>query len=297
MVALAELVSIDTDTVPLDGLYYAPQGGQVRGGVLFMHGNGMNFYYGVARFLPQHLVAAGFACLAFNRRGHDTLSSRTRDAEGNAFQTAAEAQADNEYARGFLRARGHAAPIVIGHSNGGVFATRFVATHPETPALVLLSAHRGGRDVVRQASARGLMAGDRLAEISDRAQALVAAGRPDELLLMPGWWYVTSAGSFVDRQTNTPSLLGDALSIRCPTLFLRGDAEDQRVYPAEEFQATCPADVAVHIVSDCDHFYTGHDADVGALVADWLRETVTATGAGTTAVVDRRTPTTVCGNP
>lgn len=276
MVALAELVSIDTDTVPLDGLYYSLEGDEVRGSVLFMHGNGMNFYYGVARFLPQYLAATGFACLAFNRRGHDTLSARTRDAEGNAFQTAAQAQADNDYARAFLRDRGHVAPSVIGHSNGGVFAARFVAGHPETPALVLLSAHCGGPDVVRTASARGLMAGDRLAEISERAEALVAAGRPDELLLMPAWWYVTSAGSFVDRQRNTPSLLVDALEIRCPTLFLRGDAEDRRVYPAEEFQATCPAPVEVRIVPDCDHFYGGHHADVGGLVAGWLRATVDA---------------------
>lgn len=60
MTALAELVSIDTDTVPLDGLYYASDDTSSRGAVLFVHGNGMNFYYGVARFLPQYLIAAGF---------------------------------------------------------------------------------------------------------------------------------------------------------------------------------------------------------------------------------------------
>lgn len=273
MTALAELVSIPTDTVPLDGLYYEPEP-PVRAVTLYMHGNGMNFYYGLAGALPQYLAAAGIACLAYNRRGHDTLSARTRAAEGNAFQTSDQARADNEYAREFLLARGHAAPLVVGHSNGGVFATHFVVAHPETPALVLLSAHRGGTDVVERASARGLMAADRLAEITAQARSLVEAGRPDELILMPGWWYVTSAASFLDRLSNTPSLLQDAGSITCPTLFLRGSEEDADVYPAEQFAAACPADVDVRVIAECGHFYEGHTAQVGQLIASWLREKV-----------------------
>lgn len=272
MSPLAELVSIPTDTVPLDGLYYRPTS-PARGAVLYMHGNGMNFYYGLAGDLPGYLVEAGFACLFFNRRGHDTLSARTRAAEGNAFQTAAQAQADNEYACEFLAGRGHHAPVVVGHSNGGVFAARFVTAHPQTPALVLLSAHRGGTDVVQRASARGLMAADRLPEISRQAEALVSEGRPDELILMPGWWYVTSAGSFVDRQTNTPSLLDDAAEISCPTLFLRGSREDADVYPAEAFARACPAPVEVRVVPDCDHFYDGHRGEVGEFIASWLQAT------------------------
>ena len=55
------------------------------------HGNTMNFYVGAPRFLPPALTALGFACLAFNRRGHDILSIRnSRAAEGAAFETTAE---------------------------------------------------------------------------------------------------------------------------------------------------------------------------------------------------------------
>ena len=54
---------------------------------------------------------------------------------------------------------------------------------------------------------------------------LVAAGRGRELMLVPGWWYVISAESFLDRMTEMPDVLELAPTIRCPTLFIRGDEE------------------------------------------------------------------------
>ncbi|HEV7726602.1 MAG TPA: alpha/beta fold hydrolase [Modestobacter sp.] len=279
-----ELVSIPTDTTPLDGLYHLPEDREVRGAVLLMHGNGMNFYTGPPRFLPPRLVDAGFACLTFNRRGHDTLAARTRRPEGNAFQTAAQAMADNELAGQFLAARGHPSPSVVGHSNGGLLASRYVADHTGTPALVLLSAHCGGREWMPLASRLGLLAGDRLPEFTRQAQELVADGRPDELMLLPGWWYVTSAASFLDGLTNVPSLLGAAPEIACPTLFVRGDREDREMYPAERFAERAAGPVDVRVLEDCDHFYTGVEDQVAALVTGWLTAAVADPGARTTTV-------------
>jgi len=45
----AELVSIPTSTIPLDGLYYEPEGGAAAGAALLFHGNTMNFYTGALR--------------------------------------------------------------------------------------------------------------------------------------------------------------------------------------------------------------------------------------------------------
>ena len=136
-----ELVTIQTPTIPIDGAYHTPDNGTPHGAVLLFHGNTMNFYTGMARFLPPVLTKLGFACLAFNRRGHDVITTRnSRAAEGGAFQTTAEALEDNRLAAEWLAAKGYAAPVVIGHSNGGMLGTRHVADHPQTPALVLLSA-------------------------------------------------------------------------------------------------------------------------------------------------------------
>ena len=268
----AELVSIATDTVPLDGLYYEPEGG-ARGAALLFHGNAMNFYVGPMRFLPPALVSLGLAVLAFNRRGHDILSTRSsRVAEGAAFQTAREGIEDNRLAARWLAARGFDAPAVIGHSNGGMLAVCHVAEHPNTPALALLSAHGGGRELVQRGGRSGLMVGDRVEEFAALARERVRAGRGRELMLMPGWWYAISAESFLDRLTETPDVLGLAPRVKCPSLFVRGDKEPRDAYPAEEFRARSGGPCVVEIVPDCDHFYNGREDAVAALVASWLRE-------------------------
>jgi pimeloyl-ACP methyl ester carboxylesterase len=267
---MAEPVTFGTGGAALDGLYYLPRSGAARAAALLMHGNGGNFYTGPCRFLPPHLLRLSLACLSYNRRGHDTVSCRTREAGGNAFQTVAEAVADNEYARAFLAGRGYPSPVIIGHSNGGLLAARHVADHPGTPALVLLSAHCGGDEMLRRASALGLLGRGQLSQISSRARALIAAGRADELMLMPGWWYVTSAGSFADMEANLPRLLDAAPRIGCPVLFVRGEQEDRDLYPAERFADKAGGEVDVRIVPGADHFYTGREGDVGEIVARWL---------------------------
>src|SRR3954468_3482841 len=116
-----ELISIETDTYPLDGIFYTPESGPIRSTAMFFHGNCHNFYMGPSRFLPETLVADGIACLAFNRRGHDMVTSlHGRTIGGGSFQLAREAIADNRAASDWLAARGHTKPIVIGHSNGGM---------------------------------------------------------------------------------------------------------------------------------------------------------------------------------
>jgi pimeloyl-ACP methyl ester carboxylesterase len=270
-----ELVSIPTDTTPLDGIYYEPDAGPTAGAVLLFHGNTMNFYTGAPRFLPPALTRLGYACLAFNRRGHDILSTRnSRIAEGGAFQSAREGIEDNRLAAQWLARRGHPHPVVIGHSNGGMLAVRHVADHPQTPALVLLSAHGGGKGVVERSSRAGTMARDRVEEITVQARGMVAQGRDRELLIMPGWWYAISAESFLDRLTETPDVLELAPQIRCPTLFIRGDKEPREQYPAEAFRDRAGGPCTVEIVPDCDHFYNGCEQAVQALVCGWLEKTL-----------------------
>jgi len=273
----AELVSIPTETIPLDGLYYEPAGRGALGAALLFHGNTMNFYTGPMRFLPPALLRIGLACLAFNRRGHDILSTRSsRFPEGGAFQLAREGIEDNRLAAGWLATRGFPAPVVIGHSNGGMLAVRHVIDHPHTPALVLLSAHGGGGNIVQNGGKSGLMVGERVEEFAGRARAMVASGRGRELMLMPGWWYAISAESFLDRLTETPDTLQLAPRIKCPTLYVRGDREPREQYPAEEFKAQAGGPCTVEIVPDCDHFYNSREEVIQALVSSWIERILNA---------------------
>jgi pimeloyl-ACP methyl ester carboxylesterase len=279
------LVSIPTDTTPLDGAWYEPDGGDgyvtaAAGAVLLFHGNTMNFYTGAPRFLPPALVRLGFACLAFNRRGHDILAVRdSRAAEGAAFQSTREAIEDNAIAAAWLAARGHPDPVVIGHSNGGTLAVRHAADHPRTRALVLLSAHCGGPRMVPLACAAGLLARDRLGEITKEARRLAASDRGRELLLLPGWWYAVTAESFLDILTEVPDILELAPAVGCPVLYLRGDREPRELYPAEAFAGRSGGPCTVEIVPDCDHFYRGREAAVAEAVCGWLARVPAIAGA------------------
>lgn len=268
-----EPVAIETETAPLDGLLYLPDDGVVSGVVQLMHGNTMNFYVGPPRFLPPHLTALGLACLAYNRRGHDVLSNRnSRRLEGGAFQTIAEAVEDNRLARRWLDQRGYPPPIVIGHSNGGMLAVRHMVEHQDTPALVLLSAHRGGRGLMQLMAANGLMAADRFEQITAEARRLVADGAGDQLLLVPGWWYVISATTYVEFLDHCPDLVELAAGIPCETLFIRSDDEPADLYPAEEVAARARPAVTIEVLAAGGHYYVGGEDLVAARVVAWLAD-------------------------
>jgi pimeloyl-ACP methyl ester carboxylesterase len=268
------LITIPTDGIPIDGALHTPDG-EVKGSALYFHGNTMNFYTGAAKFLAPALTGLGLAFLAFNRRGHDILTTRaSRAPEGGAFQTIAESVADNRFAAEWLARQGYAPPVILGHSNGGMLSTRHVVDHPDTPALVLLSAGRGGPRRETPNATEQLFAVGKLDTLTQQARDLVAAGKGRELMFMPGWWYVISAESFLDRIVNVPDTVGLAPQIKCPVLAIRGDKEDVDRYPAEEFAAACGGPCDVNIVANCDHFYNGREAHVAGIVADWLRKSL-----------------------
>jgi pimeloyl-ACP methyl ester carboxylesterase len=265
-----ELVSIETGSRPLDGAFYLPAVGAPRGAILLMHGNCGNFYSGLPRRLSPLLAQLGYAVLAYNRRGHDILASSGREASGGAYQRMHEMIEDNRCAQDWLAARGYGQFTVVGHSNGGMLAVRHCADNPSARALVLLSAHMGGKNLFRAISQAGLMACDRFEEFSERARGLVAAGKGRELMLLPGWWWVISAATFVDYLDVCPDILELAPRVRCPVLFLRGDREAKHIYPGEAFveRAGGPAEFA--LVADCDHFYEQRESAAVGLMADWL---------------------------
>ena len=69
-----EVISIETDTTPLDGLFYLPEVGDPRGVVQLLHGNTMNFYVGPPRFLP--LTSPSSASPAWHTTGAVTMCCR-----------------------------------------------------------------------------------------------------------------------------------------------------------------------------------------------------------------------------
>jgi pimeloyl-ACP methyl ester carboxylesterase len=140
--------------------------------------------------------------------------------------------------------------------------------------LILLSAHAGGNRISNPRSARNFsLAGD-TDELKRNAEALVAAGKPRQLMLIPAWWWVISARTYLDRLTNAPHLVENAKHITCPVLFIRGDQEPIDNYPAERFKENCPGPCEIAIIPNCDHFYVGAEDLVANTVTDWLKRTL-----------------------
>jgi pimeloyl-ACP methyl ester carboxylesterase len=93
-------------------------------------------------------------------------------------------------------------------------------------------------------------------------------------MLLPGWWYVATAESFLDLLTDLPDILELAPRIRCPVLFVRGDEEPAELYPGEEFQRRAAGPCTVEIVPRCNHFYVGREDAIAAIVSAWLARTL-----------------------
>lgn len=269
---MPELLTFEArDGWPLEGLFYDAGPGEGSIAALLVHGKVMNFYTGPCRLLPPHLTALGCACLAMNRRGHDLGGIRTsRESYGGAWERFADSQLDIAGGVDELKRRGFEHIVLIGHSFGGIAAAAHAAAHPQDiAALGLCSAGTGGRGYLVQSSRRGMLAGERHAEIDAEARRLVAAGQGDTVIALPGWWYAITAASWVDLSENVPLTLDNARAYPGPVLALRGEKEAEALYPAEALAAAAGSRATLAIVAGGDHFYNGVEAAFVGAVCDW----------------------------
>ncbi len=226
-----ELIRIETPTHPLDGAYYTPDG-LSKGAAMYCHGNQMNFYVCAARFLAPHYHSAGLRIPGRSIGAAMTRSVPTIAATASAalIRPSPRASRTMSLRQSIWPTKDLSNPIVIGHSNGGVLASEHVANHPETRALILLSAHAGGNRMKNPRSARNFSLAGNTDELKKHAEALVAADKPNQLMLIPEWWWVISARTYLDRLTNAPDLVENAKRIKCPgALHPRRSGADRKL--------------------------------------------------------------------
>ena len=281
---ITELVTFRTpDGVALDGVFYQPNASPrsriADTAVLLVHGKARNFYTGPSRFLVPHIVERGVAALAINRRGHDVIYARVGErgpqgGDGAAWEVFADSQEDLRGAADWLTERGFARLALVGHSFGGVISATFAARQPErVAALVLCSPVAGGPSYLERVSEHWL-AGEGLPALLARARELRAAGRGEELLLTPKWWWAISARSALEL--DVPDLAASAAGVQCPILATRGSLEIPDLYPIERVREAVGRRAVTRIVDAGDHYYTGRERELGELVAGWLAETLGA---------------------
>ena len=262
-----ELVRSTTeDGISLAGLLYQPQQGEIRAGLVLVHGYGGNFYTDVMSFLPQSLAARGIAALAINMRDHDLGPKRDRFEESRLDIAAAV----NELAR-----RGIHPLFLYGHSMGTNRVLYYLAaTGDPRVAGAILTGPPGNlfewnaRVFGREAASRVLL----------EAQELVAAGRGDQWMVVdlgPLGKALYTANHVVSLRG--PSSLSDPFRniahVTRPILIVHGLA-DRLADPAvaAELRRSAPAaeQVSVIQIPGADHSFREHEKLLEEAIYSWL---------------------------
>lgn len=159
-------IPVRDDRIPhLAGTLWHPTGSDATPGVVLVQGSGptdrdwnnplVPGEIGSGRRLAQHLAAAGFAVLAFDKRGVGASPADPKLSE-------AALMSDLAAAFEFLQAHprtGHCAVGIVGHSQGAALALGVARSRTDVAALALLAGSgRSTRALIREQVAKNLLA-------------------------------------------------------------------------------------------------------------------------------------------
>jgi pimeloyl-ACP methyl ester carboxylesterase len=189
--------------------------------VVLVHGVESFWYQAPTMFLASYLAEAGYAVLGYNGV-HCGDSFRNSE-----FETAVSETGD---AVAFMTARGYEKLFLVGHSLGTPIVEHYQGGQPNA-AIKALGVYGPHIDIptVTRDSLLGPEAYDKFAA---ECRALVAAGKGDEIKLLPfreGKFIITSAKTFLSyrdvktSQANVEKRLGN---IRVPFLIVYDDGDN-----------------------------------------------------------------------
>jgi len=228
---LIDLVDTTTsDGVKLHGMLLEPEERRddfMVDAVLMVHGSGGNFYASPSNLLTVRLRDMGITAALFNTRGHDTISDRSGDHRiGNAYELLSETHLDIKAAVDFLVQRGCRHICIWGKSLGAVRAVIAQAKNqdPNVAGVISLGPLRFSHKYFSESEM-----GEEHLKNYEEAKALVAAGKPDQIMLVnfpnPNAYF--SARVYLDRHCSEQYDItkGHTDKITCPLLILTGTEE------------------------------------------------------------------------
>lgn len=280
-----------TDGVKLSGLLYEPKK-KSRRAVIFLHGTGGASVFSSRRTnrLASEMTERGIAWFAFDNRGAQIVRRIGGEYGGMAFERIRDCVFDIDGAVRELWRRGYRELYLAGHSTGANKIAVYNARKPRNRirAYVLLA---GGDDtglLYEQLGAAGLR------HAVDRARRKIRNGDgdtfvPESLSDVPMSWRSFYDVANPDGDYNVfpfrEVIDGVRLSrkphfhhvraIRKPALFVYGDsdeyASDIRKCVAVLADAVgAQPNIEIVVMEDADHGFSGREAELGALMADWL---------------------------
>jgi pimeloyl-ACP methyl ester carboxylesterase len=283
-----------TDGVELAGLLYEPKRAS-QTAAIWLHGTGGASIFDTRRtnLLAAAFVARAIAFFPFNNRGAH-LVRRLRKGDdridgGSAHEVIRDSVHDIDGALRELRARGYRDVTLIGHSTGAnkIAVYDHYASRNRVKRYVLLA---GGDDtglMYEQLGAR------RFRAALEKSRAMIAARRGHELVppsLSPMMMSWRSLRDMLDPDGDynvfpfLEVLRGVTLSkrkpfryvaaIRKPVLVLYGE-RDEYCYDDVPGCVAALADrmganAELAIIGDADHGFSGHEAELGTMIAEWI---------------------------
>jgi pimeloyl-ACP methyl ester carboxylesterase len=255
--------------------------------VVWVHGWGTNFYDPAYARIGRALAERGVTMFSINTRMHDLGTSATHVAGrrvrgGGYWGITSEQSRDIEAWVGVAEAHGFSRVVLVGHSAGWPAVAAYQAARQDArvQGLVLAS---GPVQPLQPPSDAALIA---------QARSLVAAGKGDDLLRLPGRSFPSfiSAATYLD-QVDTPKpdldIFGVASTdaaiakITCPLLAffgtsgdVGGEADLTVIKATSRRLATGPRRIDTATIARGDHMYTGEEAQVAQVIADWLARAV-----------------------
>ena len=285
------------DGVTNGGALFMPAKGAAKPiALIWVHGWGTNFYDPAYARIGRALAERGVTVMAINTRMHDLGTSAKHESGrrvrgGGYWGVTSEQTRDIAAWMEVAAAHGFQRVVLVGHSAGW-------------PAVAAYQA--GSRDsrvvgvVLASGPVQPLRPPDDAALIK-QARELVAAGKGDDLLRLPGRSFPSfiSAATYLD-QVQTPARMLDIFgvsstdaavaSIDCPLLAffgtrddVGGDAELAVVRATPRRLETGPSRITTATITGGDHMYAGEEAQVAQVIVDWLDRSVTPSSASPAA--------------
>ncbi|MFP7760183.1 alpha/beta hydrolase [Marisediminicola sp. LYQ134] len=276
------LVSLETaDGWTLDALHYRdPRLDSVppsdRVAVVHLHGKGGNMTSGMSRYLPELLP--GVEHLSVNMRCHDLATYSGRGdvpAGGGMFESLRDGHHDVHAAVRYLRDAGIGTVVLAGFSSGGWYVGDYSARHHDVDARFLLSPLTDNKTRL----AWWFPDGDGIAERTELAEALVAAGRPHELIPVPSDYWAISADAWLQRVGEEDGTWLTALRADDTPVLLVWGTEESRAELWRELYDSFPGARSRAAVEGAEHDFVGFETEVAGLVSEWLWD-VCAVDAG-----------------
>lgn len=276
------------DGILNSGAMFSPANGSAKPiAVIWVHGNGVNFYSPTYVTIARELAMRGLTTITVNTRMHDLgnvegYRGETRIRGGSYWGATTEQVRDLAGWIDFAKQRGFARVVLVGHSAGATAVQLYGAQRQDdrVAGIVLASGRfRPGTAPVDSV---------RLKE----AARLVAEGRGEEVPQIPNASRpsVTSAATLLDL-ANMGVLLTDfygveakdppVTRIRCPILAWFGTNGDVGTAADLELLTSTlkrhsggPSTVTTALIQNADHMYGGQEAQVAQTLARWVDDVV-----------------------